>query len=69
MIPANGAPHDLEAREVRRTLPFAQRRALRLAPGYLLPSSPSVAAAHYRGSPLGLDRRSIRSGVLGLARH
>ena len=44
MIPVNGAPHDLEAREVLRTLPFAQRRALRLAPGYLLPPSPSVAA-------------------------
>jgi len=27
MIPANGAPHDLEARDVLRSLPFAQRRA------------------------------------------
>jgi hypothetical protein len=27
MIPANGAPHDLEAREVLRSLSFAQRRA------------------------------------------
>ena len=27
MIPANGAPHDLEARDVHRSLPFAQRRA------------------------------------------
>jgi hypothetical protein len=26
MIPANGAPHDLEARDVHRSLPFAQRR-------------------------------------------
>src|ERR1700730_4669925 len=44
MIPVNGAPHDLEAHDVLRTLPFAQRRALRLAPGYLLPPSPGVAA-------------------------
>jgi hypothetical protein len=48
MIPANGAPHDLETRDVLRTLPFAQRRALRLAPGYLLPPSPSVAAPDQR---------------------
>jgi hypothetical protein len=27
MIPANGAPHDLEARDVHRNLSFAQRRA------------------------------------------
>ena len=27
MIPANGAPHDLGARDVLRSLPFAQRRA------------------------------------------
>jgi hypothetical protein len=27
MIPANGAPHDLEARDVHRSLAFAQRRA------------------------------------------
>jgi hypothetical protein len=27
MIPANGAPHDLDARDVLRSLPFAQRRA------------------------------------------
>jgi hypothetical protein len=27
MIPANGAPHDLEARDVLRSLSFAQRRA------------------------------------------
>jgi len=27
MIPANGAPHDLEARDVHRSLSFAQRRA------------------------------------------
>jgi hypothetical protein len=27
MIPANGAPHDLEARDVFRSLSFAQRRA------------------------------------------
>src|SRR5271168_2453190 len=27
MIPANGAPHDLEARYWLRSLPFAQRRA------------------------------------------
>jgi hypothetical protein len=26
MIPANGAAHDLEARDVHRSLPFAQRR-------------------------------------------
>jgi hypothetical protein len=26
MIPANGAPHDLEARDVLRSLSFAQRR-------------------------------------------
>jgi hypothetical protein len=27
MIPANGAPHDLEARDVLRSLQFAQRQA------------------------------------------
>jgi hypothetical protein len=27
MIPANGAPHDLEARDALRSLSFAQRRA------------------------------------------
>jgi hypothetical protein len=27
MIPANSAPHDLEARDVLRSLSFAQRRA------------------------------------------
>jgi len=27
MIPANGAPHDLETRDVVRSLSFAQRRA------------------------------------------
>ena len=27
MIPANGAPHDPEARDVHRSLSFAQRRA------------------------------------------
>jgi hypothetical protein len=27
MIPVNGAPYDLEARDVLRSLPFAQRRA------------------------------------------
>jgi len=27
MIPANGAPHDLEARDVLRSLPFALSRA------------------------------------------
>jgi hypothetical protein len=27
MIPANGAPYDLEARDVHRSLSFAQRRA------------------------------------------
>jgi len=27
MIPVNGSPHDLEARDVHRSLPFAQRRA------------------------------------------
>jgi len=27
MIPANGAPHDLEARDVLRSFAFAQRRA------------------------------------------
>jgi hypothetical protein len=27
MIPVNGAPHDLEARDALRSLPFAQRRA------------------------------------------
>jgi hypothetical protein len=26
MIPANGAPHDLEARDVHRSFSFAQRR-------------------------------------------
>jgi hypothetical protein len=26
MIPVNGAPHDLEARDVLRSLPFAPRR-------------------------------------------
>jgi hypothetical protein len=44
MIPANGAPHDLEARDVHRSLSFARRRALRFTPGYLLPPSPSVTA-------------------------
>jgi len=27
MIPVNGAPHDLESRDVVRSLSFAQRRA------------------------------------------
>jgi hypothetical protein len=27
MIPANGLPHDLEVRDVHRSLSFAQRRA------------------------------------------
>jgi len=27
MIPANGAPHDLETRDVVRSLSFAQRRS------------------------------------------
>ena len=59
MIPANGAPHDLEARDVHRSLAFAKRRALRLTPGYLLPPLPSVAAGRRSRHEPAPPRQSI----------
>jgi len=47
MIPANGAPHDLEARDVLRSLLFAQRRA-RDNSTNRTGASPNCGPAQYR---------------------
>ena len=45
MIPANGAPRDLETRDVFRSLPFAQRRTRDNAPSTTFTRSHSMSAA------------------------
>jgi hypothetical protein len=71
MIPANGAPHDLDARDVHRSLPFAQLalafcNCFRLCSFQRIPGRCSrwpVPNRDHSGTPAARDSRKRRSSL------